>query len=179
MPFEVNLDSKLTRIAPDAFVAYNAVIAGNVHVGSESSIWFGVVIRADVERVRIGPRTSIQDNSVVHADPGFPCIVGDGVTVGHRAIVHSARIGNDVLIGMGATVMNGAVIGEESIVGAHALVTEGTQIPPRSLVLGAPAKVVREVTDEEVALIRLSADQYVYNGQQYKAAGYEASRGEK
>ena len=174
MPFEVKLDPELTQIAPDAFVAHNAVIAGDVHVGSESSIWFSVVIRGEVERVRIGARTSIQDGSVVHADPGSPCIIGDGVTVGHRAVVHSAKVGDDVLIGMGATVLNRAVIGKESIVGASALVTEGTQIPPRSLVLGAPAKVVRQVTDDEVELIRFGAAQYVYNGQMYKAAGYGA-----
>ncbi len=172
MTYELTLDPQLTQIADDAFVAHNAVVIGDVHVGSESSIWFGVVIRADWERVRIGARTNVQDGCVVHADPGFPCRIGDGVTVGHRAIVHSAQVADNVLIGMGAIILNGVVIGEECIIGAGAIITEGKEIPPRSLVLGVPAKVVRELTDEEVAAIRISAEHYVLNGRAYKAAGY-------
>lgn len=172
MTYELTLNPEFTRIAPDAFVAYNAVIIGDVHIGPESSVWFGVVIRGDWERVRIGARTNIQDGSIVHADPGFPCLIGDGVTVGHRAIVHSAKVGDNVLIGMDATIMNGAVIGDDCVIGAGALITEGKEVPPRSLVLGAPARVVRELTDEEVARIRLSAMVYVGNGRTYRAAGY-------
>jgi carbonic anhydrase/acetyltransferase-like protein (isoleucine patch superfamily) len=172
MPHELTLDPELTQIAPDAFVAPNAVIVGDVHVGPESSIWFGVVIRGDTSQVRIGARTNIQDGCVIHADPGFPCLIGDGVTVGHRSIVHGARVSDNVLIGMGAILMNGAVIGEDCIIGAGALITEGKEIPPRSLVLGVPAKVVRELTEEEIAGIRFSAAQYVYNGRAYRAAGY-------
>jgi carbonic anhydrase/acetyltransferase-like protein (isoleucine patch superfamily) len=179
MARELRLDPKLTQIAADAFVALNAIVVGDVHVGSESSVWFGVVIRGDVESVRIGARTNIQDNSVLHADAGFPCLIGHGVTVGHRSIVHGARVGDNVLIGMGATVMNGAVIGADSIVGANALITEGKEIPPRSLVMGVPARIVRELTDEEVAGIRLSAEHYVLNGRAYKAAGYESQSSPK
>jgi len=172
MTYELALDPQFTQVADNVFVANNAVVIGNVHIGSESSIWFGVVIRGDWERVRIGEQTNIQDGCIVHSDPGFPCVIGNGVTVGHRAVVHSARVGDNVLIGMGATLMNGAVIGNDCIIGAGALVTEGKQIPPRSLVLGMPAKAIRELTDDEVAGIRLSAAHYVYNGQAYKAAGY-------
>ena len=175
---DLKLDPEFTQIAPDAFVAHNAVVVGDVHIGSESSVWFGVVIRGDVSQVRIGARTNIQDNSVVHADPGFPCLIGDGVTVGHRAIVHGARVANNVLIGMGAIVMNGAAIAEDCIIGAGALITEGKEIPPRSLVLGVPAKVVRELTEEEVYRIRISAAQYVHNGRRYRAAGYVKAREE-
>ncbi len=178
MSYELTLGPEHTRIADDAFVAHNAIVVGNVHVGSGSSVWFGVVIRGDWERVRIGARTNVQDGAVVHADPGFPCEIGDGVTVGHRAIVHAAQVGDNVLIGMGATIMNGAVIGDDCIIGAGALITEGKQIPPRSLVLGVPAKVVRELTDEEVAGIRLSAEHYVHNAQAYKTAGYAERTGQ-
>ena len=175
MTHEIRLDPEHTQIHPTAFVAYNAVVVGDVHVAAEASIWFGVVIRGDVEQIRIGARTNIQDNSVIHADAGFPCRIGAGVTVGHRAIVHGAQVGDHVLVGMGATVMNGAVIGENSIIGANSLVTEGKVIPPRSLALGSPAKVVRELTEDEIAGIRLSATHYVLNGQAYKAAGYDRS----
>lgn len=167
------LDPSLTHIADEAFVAYNAVIVGDVHVGSEASIWFGVVIRGDVEQVRIGPRSNIQDGTVLHADTGFPCSIGASVTVGHRAIVHGATIADNVLIGMGATLMNGASIGEYSVVGANALVTAGTEIPPRSLVLGMPGRVARQVTDEEIALIESSAEHYVVNGRTYRAHGFD------
>lgn len=172
MTNELTLDPQFTQIADDAFVAHNAVVIGDVHVGSESSIWFGVVIRGEWEQVRIGARTNVQDGCVVHADPGFPCRIGDGVTVGHRTIVHSAQVDDNVLIGMGAIILNGAVIGEECIIGAGAIITEGKEVPPRSLVLGVPARVVRELTDEEVAAIRMSAARYVLNGRAYKAAGY-------
>lgn len=172
----LRLDPDLPQIAPDAFIAHNAVIVGDVHIGAQSSVWFGVTIRAELERVRIGARTNIQDGSVIHADPNFPCLIGDGVTVGHRAIVHSARIADNVLIGMGAIILNGAVIGEDCIVGAGALITEGKEIPPRSLVLGVPARVVRELTEGELQRIRISAAQYVHNGQRYRAAGYGRAR---
>jgi carbonic anhydrase/acetyltransferase-like protein (isoleucine patch superfamily) len=171
--YEPRLDPDLTRLAADAFVAYNAVIVGDVQVAREASIWFGVVARGDVEQVRVGRRSNVQDCAVLHADAGFPCIIGTGVTVGHRAIVHGARIADHVLIGMGATLMNGATVGEYSVVGANALVTAGTEIPPRSLVLGMPGRVVRQVSDEEVALIASSAEHYVINGRTYREQGFD------
>ena len=173
MTRDISFNSEQKRLADTAFVAHNAVIVGDVHVGEMGSIWFGVVIRGDVESIRIGEGTNVQDNSVVHADPGYRCAIGNHVTVGHRSIIHGATIEDNVLIGMGSTIMNGAVIGEGSIVGANSLVTEGKVIPPRSLVLGSPAKIVRELDDEHVAGNRSSAEHYVKNGQRYKAAGYE------
>lgn len=169
----LRLDPAHTRIDPTAFVAANATVVGDVHIAAEASVWFGSVVRGDVEEIRIGAKTNIQDNSVIHADPGFPCIIGDEVTVGHRAIVHGAKIENRVLIGMGATIMNGAVVGEESIIGAGALVREGQMIPPGSLALGMPAKVVRQLSQEERDRLKLSAFHYAESGREYKAAGFE------
>jgi carbonic anhydrase/acetyltransferase-like protein (isoleucine patch superfamily) len=166
------LDPALVQIAPGAFVARGAVLIGDVHVGADASIWFGAILRGDTERVRVGAQTNIQDGSVVHADPGFPCLIGREVTVGHRCVVHGARVGDRCLIGMSATVMNGATLGEECIVGAGALVPEGREVPPRSLVVGVPAKVARALTDAEVAGLRASAARYVAAGRAYQAAGY-------
>lgn len=167
----LRLDPALTRVAPDAFVAANVTLVGDVHVGAAASLWFGTVVRGDTEEIRIGARSNIQDNSVVHADPGFPCIIGEEVTVGHRAVVHGAVVKDRVLIGMGAIVMNGAVIGEDSIIGAGALVREGLVVPPGSLVLGVPGKVVRALGQPEKDMLRLSAAHYVESGQAYRAAG--------
>lgn len=169
----LRLDPALTKIAKSAFVASNATIIGDVHVGEEASIWFGVIIRGDTDEIRVGARSNIQDGTVMHADPGFPCIVGKEVTVGHRAILHGARIHDRVLVGMGATVMNGAVVESDTMIGANALVREGQHIPSRSLVLGIPAKVVRQLTDPEVAMLRMSAAHYVESGQEYIAAGFD------
>jgi carbonic anhydrase/acetyltransferase-like protein (isoleucine patch superfamily) len=130
-----------------AFIAAGAVVVGNVTIGERSSVWFNAVLRGDTEALVIGKRTNIQDGCILHADPGYPCAIGNGVTVGHGAIVHGAIIEDDVLVGMRAVVMNGARIGRGSIVATGAVVTEGTQVPPGSLVLGMPAKVVRQVTD--------------------------------
>lgn len=165
------LAPELTRIHPSAFVAPGAVVIGDVVVGEWASVWYGVVARGDTERITIGARSNVQDNSVLHADPGFLCTLGTGVTVGHRCIVHGATVEDHCLIGMGAILMNGAVIGTESLVGAGALVPEGKLIPPRSLVLGMPGKVVRTLTDAEVARLHASADHYVANGQGFLAAG--------
>lgn len=169
----IRLDSALTKIAPDAFVANNATVLGDVHLGPQASVWFGVVIRGDTEEIRIGARTNIQDNSVVHADPAYPTHIGEDVTVGHRAIVHGAKVGDRCLIGMGAIVMNGAIIGEDSIVGAGALVREGMIVPPGSLLLGIPAKVVRQLDEPQKQLNKMSAIHYVESGQAYKKAGFE------
>lgn len=171
-PAVLTLDPGLTKIHETAFVARGAWVIGDVHLGAEASVWFNAVIRGDCERIRVGARSNIQDGTILHADTGFPCLVGDEVTVGHRCIVHGAVVGDRCLVGMGATLMNGAVIGEECIIGAGALITEGKQIPPRSLVLGVPARVIRPLTAEEVAGLRHGADHYAEAGRQYRAAGY-------
>lgn len=167
-----HLDPSMTQIDPAAFVARGATVVGDVHVGPDASLWYGVVARGDVAPIRVGPESNVQDLSVLHADAGFPCTIGRGVTVGHRCIVHGASVGDHALIGMGAIVMNGAVIGAESLVAAGALVTEGTVIPPRSLVIGAPAKVRRGLTDEEVAGLHESAAHYVRNGRRHTERGH-------
>jgi carbonic anhydrase/acetyltransferase-like protein (isoleucine patch superfamily) len=152
----------------DAWVAPNAILTAQVSVASLASIWFGAVLRGDVEPIEIGEGSNIQDLSCLHADPGFPCKIGNYVTVGHRAIVHGATIEDEVLVGMGAIILNGARIGKHSIVGAGALITEGKIIPPRSLVVGVPAKIVREVSDEEVAKLLRTAQRYIDASRRYR-----------
>jgi carbonic anhydrase/acetyltransferase-like protein (isoleucine patch superfamily) len=157
-PFEEHLPN----LAADVFVAPGAVVIGDVVAGSGSSVWYNVVIRGDVQPIRIGARTNIQDLSMVHVTSGrFSTTIGDDVTVGHRAILHGCIVENGALIGMGAIVLDGAVIGAESIIGAGAVVTQGTRIPPRSLALGSPARVIRELRDDEVAGLYRSAAGYV------------------
>ncbi|MEZ5653861.1 MAG: gamma carbonic anhydrase family protein [Burkholderiaceae bacterium] len=158
----------LPQIDESAFLAPGCHVAGQVFIGGDSGIWFGVVIRGDNEPIRIGARSNVQENSVMHVDTGHPLTVGDDVTIGHLAMLHGCTIGNGSLIGIKAVVMNGATIGEHSLIGAGALVTEGKQIPPRSLVMGAPGKVVRELTDAEVARLQLSADSYVERARLYR-----------
>lgn len=148
-------------IAEDAFVAPGATVVGRVRVGAESSLWYGSVLRGDTERITVGRRTNIQDGCVGHADPGSPLVVGDGVTIGHRAVIHGCEIGDNVLIGMGAVLMNGVRVGRGSLVAAGAVVTQHTEIPPGSLVAGLPATVVREVADDEVDLITDGARHYL------------------
>ena len=144
-----------------AFIAPTATVLGDVAIGPHSSVWYGAVVRGDSERVRIGSETNIQDLCVLHADPGFPCLVGNRVTVGHAAIVHGAVLEDDVMIGMRAVVMNGARVGRGSLVGVGAVVTEATTIPPDSVVLGLPGKVVREVTPKDRERIAHAARHYV------------------
>jgi carbonic anhydrase/acetyltransferase-like protein (isoleucine patch superfamily) len=134
---------------------------GDVTMGAESSVWYGAVLRGDTEPIRIGARTNVQDGCVLHADPGYPAVVGDGCVVGHRAVVHGCEIGDGCLIGMGATIMNGAKIGEGSVVAAGAVVPEGREYPPRSLIVGIPAKHAGEVSDEQAADIERGASEYV------------------
>ncbi|OLP17912.1 gamma carbonic anhydrase family protein [Leptolyngbya sp. 'hensonii'] len=148
--------------APDlshaAFVAANAIVLGNVEVAAGASIWYGAVIRGDVERIAIGACTNIQDGAILHGDPGKPTILEDHVTVGHRAVVHSAHIESGCLIGIGATVLDGVRVGQGSMVGAGAVVTK--DVPPRSLVVGIPAKILREVSDTEAAELLEHARNY-------------------
>jgi carbonic anhydrase/acetyltransferase-like protein (isoleucine patch superfamily) len=155
-------------IAGSAFVADNATVRGEVHVADRASIWFGAVVRGDTERIEIGERTNVQDLAVLHADPGFPCWLGEGTTVGHAAVVHGATIERDCLIGIRAVVLNGARIGAGSIVGAGALVTEGTEIPPGSLAVGIPARVVRKLNDDDRARISHAAEHYVAAANRYR-----------
>ncbi len=155
-------------VHPSAWIAAGAVVVGDVSIGEDSSIWFNAVLRGDTDPIRIGRCTNIQDGCILHADPGFPCTIGDGVTVGHGAIVHGATVENDVLIGMRAVVMNGARIGSGSIIGTGAVVTEGTQIPASSLVLGLPGKVARQTTNEEISRIHSTADRYMIRAASYR-----------
>jgi carbonic anhydrase/acetyltransferase-like protein (isoleucine patch superfamily) len=154
------LDSGSPRIDPEAFVAPTAVVVGAVTMGPRSSIWYGAVARADGERIEIGPGSNVQDGCTLHADPGFPLVVGRGVTVGHNVVLHGARIDDDVLVGMGSIVMNGAHIGSGSIVAAGAVVTQGTEVPPGSVVAGVPAKVVRQATEDDRTHITRNAANY-------------------
>ena len=148
------------KIDDEAFVAPTAVVVGAVTMGAESSIWYGAVARADHETIEIGERSNVQDGSTLHSDPGSPLIIGRGVTVGHNVVLHGARIDDDVLVGMGSVVMNGAHIGTGSIVAAGAVVTQGKEFPPRSVIAGIPAKVVRQATDDDMAHIQGNAAAY-------------------
>lgn len=145
----------------DVFIAPNATVLGNVVLGNEVSIWFGAVLRGDNDLIQIGDRSNVQDNAVIHVDPNCPVIIGEECIVGHSAIIHGATIANNVLVGMHSTILNKVNIGEFSIVGANALVTEGTQVPPYSLVMGTPAKVVKQITPEQVEKIKQNAQNYV------------------
>lgn len=165
-------NGKTPKLGRDVLVAGGAQVIGDLIVGDESSIWFNVVVRADVHHVRIGARTNIQDNTTVHVTEGqSPCIIGNDVTVGHNAIVHACTIEDLCLIGMGAIVLDKAVIREGSLVGAGALVTQGKEFPPRSLIIGSPAKAVRQLTDQEVEGLRDSAQHYVTTARGYFAVG--------
>jgi carbonic anhydrase/acetyltransferase-like protein (isoleucine patch superfamily) len=158
--YVAELDYGAPKIDPDAFVAPTAVVVGAVTMGPRSSIWYGAVARADFEQIEIGEDSNVQDGCTLHSDPGFPLVVGRGVTVGHRVVLHGARVDDECLIGMGSVVMNGAHIGTGSIVAAGAVVTPGTEVPPKSLVAGIPAKVIRQTTDDDLAHIRGNAKSY-------------------
>jgi carbonic anhydrase/acetyltransferase-like protein (isoleucine patch superfamily) len=154
--------SVLPTVHPTAYVDQAALVIGDVEIGEESSIWMNVVVRGDVNRIRIGRRTNVQDGTIVHVMRGtHPTLIGDEVTIGHGVIVHGCTIGNRCLIGMGAVLLNGVEIGDDSIVAAGALLVEGTTVPPGSMILGSPARVKRQLTEEEVARIRDYADRYV------------------
>lgn len=151
------------------WVAPNATVIGNVEIGEDVSIWFNVVIRGDNEVTRIGRGSNIQDGSVLHCDPGFPLIIGENVTVGHMACVHGCTVGNGSLIGIGAIVLNGAVVGEDCMVGAGALLPEGRSYPPRSVIIGSPGKVIRTLTDDDLARVRRTAQVYQDRWKRYVA----------
>ena len=165
----ISIGKKKPRVDPQAFVAPNATLIGDVVIGFQSSIWFGSVLRADTNRISIGKGSNIQDLSVLHVDKKHSLSIGDGVTVGHRALLHGCCIEDHVLVGMGAIIMNGAEIGEESLIAAGSLVTEGMCIPPRSLVMGLPAKVRRELKAKEILSIHVNAEHYVKQARGYHA----------
>lgn len=151
----------------DVFIAPGARVVGKVKIGRFSSVWFNAVLRGDKDYIKVGSCSNIQDNATVHTSEGFPVEIGDYVSIGHNSIVHGAKIGNFVLVGMGAIIMNGAEIGERSIVGAGALVTQGKRFPPGSLIVGFPAEVRRKLTEEEKESIKKNAESYCELARQY------------
>ncbi len=157
----LRLGERVPDVAGTAWVADAATVVGSVTLGEHVGVFYGTVLRGDMQPITVGDRSNLQDGVVVHTDPGFPVTVGTGVSVGHNAVLHGCTVEDDVLVGMGATVLNGARVGAGSLVGANALVPEGAQIPPGSLVVGVPAKVRRELTEEERQHIRSNADAYV------------------
>ena len=163
------LDALIPDIADSAWVADNAQVIGDVHMGNDSSVWFSSVVRGDTATIRIGEGTNIQDGSVLHADVGIPLTIGKHVTVGHMVQLHGCTIGDESLIGIGAIVLNGAKIGNNCLVGAGSLVTEGKEFPDGSMILGSPAKVVRQLTPEQIEGLRRSAQHYVNNKNRFKA----------
>jgi len=163
---EKQLDKFLRKkpsLGKGVYIAKGAVVVGDVTLGDYSSVWYNAVLRGDINRIVVGHHTNIQDNSVLHLADDYACLVGNYVTVGHSAVVHACTVGDEVLVGMGAVILDGAVIGRQSIIGAKALVTQGTKIPPGSLVLGAPVRVVRALTRKERAGLKPWAKKYVPN----------------
>ena len=152
------------KLGKNVYIAKTATVIGDVTLGAHASVWYGAVLRGDINRIAVGHHSTVQDNAVLHLADDFPCVLGNWVTVGHGAIVHACKVGDEVLVGMGAVILDGAVIGKQSIIGAKALVTQGTKIPPGSLVLGAPAKVVRQLSPEERSGLKWWAQKYVDNG---------------
>ncbi|MEI2386139.1 gamma carbonic anhydrase family protein [Breoghania sp. JC706] len=164
------LDDHAPQVDEEAFwIAPDAHVIGQVVLGRDVGIWFGSVLRGDNEPIRIGARTNIQEMTMIHTDPRFPVTIGEGCTIGHRAIIHGCTIGDNSLIGMGAIVLNGAKIGRNCLIGAGAVVTEGKEIPDGSLVMGMPAKVARALDAEAIEGLKMSADRYVANWKRYAA----------
>lgn len=163
------LGAQLPVVDASAYVAESASVIGQVDIGPDASIWFGVTIRGDNERITIGANSNIQEGSVMHTDMGYPLTLGEGVTVGHQAMLHGCSVGDGSLIGIQAVILNGARIGKGCLVGAGALVTEGKQFPDHSLIIGSPAKAVRTLTEEDLARLQGNAANYVARGQLFKA----------
>ena len=162
------IGSKQPQVAATAFVAAEATLMGEVVLGEQASVWPGAVIRGDDEPITLGDGTNVQEGAVLHADPGFPLVIGGHVTIGHQAMLHGCTIGDRTLIGIQAVVMNGAVIGADSIVGAGSLIPEGKQFPERSLIMGVPGKVVRQLTDEDLARLANAATVYMKKAVEYR-----------
>ncbi|MCQ4366477.1 MAG: gamma carbonic anhydrase family protein [Sulfolobales archaeon] len=166
MPIEPFL-GKWPKVSPKAMIHPTAYVIGEVEIGEYSSLWHYVVVRGDNDYIRIGKETNVQENSTIHTDPGFPVEIGDRVTIGHNAVIHGAKIGSNVIIGMGAIVLNGAKIGSYSIIGAGAVVTQGTEIPEGSLALGVPARVVRRLNENDIKMIEENAEEYLRHVRRY------------
>jgi carbonic anhydrase/acetyltransferase-like protein (isoleucine patch superfamily) len=164
------IDGIAPELDADCFIAPDAVLIGRVRVRRGASIWFGAVLRGDNDWITVGEDSNVQDLSLIHADPGQPVEIGKGVTIGHRVIIHSAAVGDHALVGMGAILLNRARIGAHCLVGAAALVTEGKVFADGQMILGAPAKALKPLTDEQVAGLRLSAETYVANARRYRKA---------
>jgi carbonic anhydrase/acetyltransferase-like protein (isoleucine patch superfamily) len=162
------LDGLAPSLGREVYVAPSATVVGDVHLGDEVSIWFGAVLRGDVERLTVGARSNVQDNSVLHSDPGSPLCLGERVTVGHGVILHGCTVGDGALIGMGASILNDARIGRNCLVGANALITEGKEFADGMLIVGSPARAVRLLTTEELARMAGSAGRYVDRGKLYQ-----------
>jgi len=162
------LGSKVPQVPPSAYVAPEAVVIGEVILGEGANIWPGAVIRGDNVLIRVGQNSNVQEGAVLHSDPGLPLVVGDEVSIGHQAMLHGCTVGDGSLIGIQAVVMNNAVVGRECLVGAGALVAEGKAFNDRSLILGSPARMLRTLTDEEVAGLRFNADDYVRRAARYQ-----------
>ncbi|MEU7499760.1 gamma carbonic anhydrase family protein [Streptomyces griseofuscus] len=167
-PLIVGFGGKEPRVDAEAFVAPTASVIGDVTLGAGASVWYGAVVRGDVETITVGARANVQDNVTLHADPGFPVTIGERASIGHNAVVHGATVEDDCLIGMGATVLNGAVIGAGSLVAAQALVPQGMVVPAGSLVAGVPAKVRRELSPEEQEGVTLNGTLYADLAQAHK-----------
>ena len=164
----LELDNIKPKIHENTFIANSADIIGNVEIFEKVSIWFGAVLRGDVEKIVVGKNSNIQDNSTVHTDFGIPCIIGENVTVGHNVVLHSCNISDNVIVGMGSTILNGAKIAKNCLVGANSLVTHKLEYEEGMLILGNPAKIVRMLTDEEIEHIIKNANHYVENAKRYK-----------
>lgn len=163
------LDGKAPVLGNGAYVADSAQVMGDVVMADNASVWFGVVARGDSETITIGRNSNVQDGSVLHADPGMPLVIGDNVSVGHMVMLHGCTVGDGSLIGIGAVVLNGARIGKNCIVGANSLVTEGKSFPDGSMIMGSPAKVVRELAPEQIAGIHRIAPHYVDNARRFRS----------
>ena len=163
------LDGVAPQVAASAWVADSGQVMGDVVLGEDASVWFGTVVRGDTARITIGAGTNVQDASVLHADFGQPLVIGERVTVGHQVMLHGCTVGDESLIGIGAIVLNGAKIGRNCLVGAGSLVTEGKEFPDGSMILGSPAKVVRQLTPEQIEGLRQSARHYMENARRFKA----------
>ena len=163
------LDDLTPQIDPSAYIAPGAQVIGQVRLLANASVWFGTVIRGDSDRIRVGAGSNIQDASVLHADRGFPLTIGERVTVGHQVMLHGCTIGDETLIGISAVVLNGARIGRNCLVGAGSLVTEGKEFPDGSMILGSPAKVVRQLSPEQIEGLRRSAEHYIANARRHQA----------
>ena len=163
------LGALVPRVAASAWIADSAVVAGDVELGEQCSVWFHATLRGDTERLVIGARSNVQDGAVLHADAGSPLVIGEGVTVGHQVMLHGCTVGDGSLIGIQAVVLNGARIGRHCLVAAGAVVTEGKEFPDGSMIMGAPARVVRELTPQQIEGLKRSAQHYVENGARYRA----------